>query len=173
MSDDTVENELQAGLRDRRDRLAVEQQAAVEAASAAELRAARLTAEMRQIEALLAFWDGGDPATPIPTPAPRREPGPLDGAWRPEAQRILEQTGHPLHYRDLYRLLAGRGFTFGGNSPEAVLLAGLSRAKNTFVAVGKGCYWLTDRELPSAGDWGPTRRPRRPRPIGHAAGASS
>ena len=92
-------------------------------------------------------------------------------AWRDEAVSVLQSRGEPLHYRELYRSISARGFTFGGKSPEASFLASLSRDQATFVGVGRGCYWLaavpTNEEAMPAG---PKRRPRRPKPIGKAGG---
>lgn len=94
---------------------------------------------------------------------------PPEGAWKAEALRLLEEHGAPMHYKELYRVLATHGFTFGGRNPEAVLLTGVSREKETFVAMGKGCYWITGLKVPSGASQSvPSagRRVRRPRPIG-------
>jgi hypothetical protein len=97
---------------------------------------------------------------------------PPDGAWKAEAIRLLEEHGQPMHYRDLYRALAARGFVFGGRNPEGVLLTGVSREKNVFFGVGKGGYWLVGRESkamqPAAGPSTPRKASTRPRPIGRA-----
>jgi len=97
-------------------------------------------------------------------------PTPPDGAWKAEAIRLLEEHGGPMHYRDLYRALAARGFVFGGRNPEGVLLTGVSREKNVFLGVGKGGYWLVGRESkapqPATGLPAPRKSTTRPRPIG-------
>jgi hypothetical protein len=98
---------------------------------------------------------------------------PPEGAWKAEAIRLLEEQGGPMHYKDLYRALAMHGFAFGGRNPEAVLLTGVSREKDTFQAIGKGCYWIAGRPLPQGAKLEPahtTARKRRPRPIGRARG---
>jgi hypothetical protein len=98
---------------------------------------------------------------------------PPDGAWKAEALRLLEEQGGPMHYKDLYRALAMHGFAFGGRNPEAVLLTGVSREKDTFDAMGKGCYWIAGRPLPPGARLEPAHavaRKPRPRPIGRARG---
>jgi hypothetical protein len=107
---------------------------------------------------------------------PTAMPAPPEGAWKGEALRLLEEHGAPMHYKDLYRSLAAHGFTFGGRNPEAVLLTGVSREKETFVALGKGCYWIMGRKVPSGARVQTPRsatRARRPRPIGRSQGRAS
>lgn len=88
-------------------------------------------------------------------------------AWRDEAVAVLKGQGSPMHYRELYRAIAARGFTFGGKSPEASFLASLSRDQTTIVGIGRGCYWLAGEPHSAQVDQsGPHRRARRPKPIG-------
>jgi hypothetical protein len=88
-------------------------------------------------------------------------------AWRDEAVAVLRGHGEPMHYRELYRAISARGFTFGGKSPEATFLASLSRDQATFAGVGRGCYWLTGEPMKSdARVAGPRRRARKLKPIG-------
>jgi len=93
-------------------------------------------------------------------------------AWRDAAITALRDHGAPMHYRDLYRVLAGRGFVFGGKSPEATFLASLHRERTTFQSAGKGTYWLVEAAhgAPAAVDGRARRRARRPRPIGRVKG---
>ena len=95
---------------------------------------------------------------------------PPDGAWKAEAIRLLDEQGRPMHYRDLYRALAARGFVFGGRNPEGVLLTGVSREKHVFFSVGHGAYWLVGREPKGAQPAVVPSKTRvtRPRPIGRA-----
>jgi hypothetical protein len=91
-------------------------------------------------------------------------------AWREAAIAALREHGAPLHYRELYRVVAGRGFTFGGKSPEATFLASLHRDRTTFQGAGKGTYWLVepvDGETPAVAAR-TRRRTRRPAPIGRS-----
>ena len=88
-------------------------------------------------------------------------------AWRDEAVAVLRSHGEPMHYRELYRAISARGFTFGGKSPEATFLASLSREQTTFAGVGRGCYWIVGEPMtPDAVVSGAKRRVRRPKPIG-------
>ena len=88
-------------------------------------------------------------------------------AWRDETVTVLRENAAPMHYRELYRAIAARGFTFGGKSPEATFLASLSRDQATFAGVGKGSYWITGEPMSSDVQVpGPRRRERRPKPIG-------
>jgi hypothetical protein len=158
--------------------------------------AERFASEAIQLEALIAFYENGsliDAAVPQAIPSEQAaSQDPLDIreastsgaaarkttaqwtlAWRDEAVSVLRGRGEPVHYRELYRAISARGFTFGGKSPEASFLASLSREQATFVGVGRGCYWLTAEQ--SSGEAipaGPKRRPRRPKPIGKAGGRS-
>jgi hypothetical protein len=102
------------------------------------------------------------------TASPRRRATPSwTVAWRDEAVAVLKGQGAPMHYRELYRAIAARGFTFGGKSPEASFLASLSRDQTTIVGVGRGCYWLAgETQIGEAVRSGPRRRARRPKPIG-------
>jgi hypothetical protein len=155
-------------LRERRLSLGGERRDVAARIQTEQARYTELTEELDRIEGLLEFYGALDPVPVDPTPpSPTPEP-PADGAWRAEAVRILEEHGGPLHYRELYHMLAVRGFPFGGRTPEAVLLSSLSRARTTFTAVGRGGYWLTGVEIPAAASqaWGPARRPQRPQPIG-------
>jgi hypothetical protein len=87
--------------------------------------------------------------------------------WRDEAISVLRDHGSAMHYRDLYRAIAARGFSFGGRSPEATFLASLSRDRDTFVGVGRGCYWVVGAAPTSTTPApGPQRRTRKPTPIG-------
>jgi HB1, ASXL, restriction endonuclease HTH domain len=155
--------------------------------------AQRCASEAIHLEGLVAFYENGfqaqapavgssGPATMEPkavderpkqvdvsvvTPPVRRATAQWTVAWRDEAVAVLRGHGEPMHYRELYRAISARGFTFGGKSPEATFLASLSRDHTTFAGVGKGCYWLSGEPLKSdAPVAGPRRRARRPRPIG-------
>lgn len=113
------------------------------------------------------------PAEPAASAAAVPTATPPEGAWKAEAVRLLGEHGAPMHYKELYRTLATHGFVFGGRNPEAVLLTGVSREKNTFRAMGKGCYWIAGRPVPrpaSTQEARPVPRKRRPRPIGHTRG---
>ncbi|HVA18861.1 MAG TPA: hypothetical protein VMU55_01650 [Solirubrobacteraceae bacterium] len=109
-------------------------------------------------------------ARALPSGAPVATPP--DGAWKAEAIRLLDENGQPMHYRDLYRALASRGFIFGGRNPEGVLLTGVSREKQIFMRMGRGEYWLAGREAAVAPSAAAQAKPRadvrRPRPIGRA-----
>jgi hypothetical protein len=96
-------------------------------------------------------------------------------AWRDAAVAALREHGAPLHYRDLYRHLASRGFTFGGQNPEATFLASLHRNRAVFQTAGKGTYWLVEAAADGATPATAgrvRRRARRPQPIGRAKGAA-
>jgi hypothetical protein len=166
--------------------LEAELQAAREAAQ-------RCASEAIHLEALIAFYenhsqaqapaiDSFGPASVEPEP-PADRPQRADAeivalpvrrataqwtvAWRDEAIAVLRARGAPMHYRELYRAISARGFTFGGKSPEATFLASLSREQTTFVGVGRGCYWIAGESMtPDAVVAGPKRRMRRPKPIG-------
>lgn len=118
---------------------------------------------------------GQDASAPTSrTAAPRRATVNWAAAWRDAAIGALREQGGPLHYRELCRILAGRGFVFGGKSPEATFLASLHRDRTTFQSAGRGTYWLVeapDGESPAVAGRA-RRRTSRPRPIGRAkAGA--
>lgn len=163
----------------------------------AQLTAARAAAEhcaseAIHLEGLVAFYEDRPvdaPPTEAPSSASAVQPEPVERgqleneakaarpirrataqwtlAWRDEAVAVLRSSGGPMHYRDLYRAISARGFTFGGKSPEASFLASLSRDQTAFVGVGRGCYWLAGE--PAVADprpQGPRRRARRPKPIG-------
>jgi hypothetical protein len=159
----------------------------------ARVAAQRCVAEAIHLEALVAFYENGlqeqaptvgwdGPALMVPeavgdrprsgdvivvTPLGRRATAQWTLAWRDEAAAVLRANGEPMHYRELYRAISARGFTFGGKSPEATFLASLSRDQTTFAGVGRGCYWLTGEPMTSeARVAGPKRRTRKPRPIG-------
>ena len=103
----------------------------------------------------------------VVTPPVRRATAQWTVAWRDEAVAVLRGHGEPMHYRELYRAISARGFTFGGKSPEATFLASLSRDQTTFAGAGRGCYWLPGEPRTSdARVVGPKRRARKPRPIG-------
>lgn len=109
--------------------------------------------------------------TATPTPVrPRGTSSSWTSAWRDAAIAALhEQTG-PMHYRELYRFLAGRGFAFGGKSPEATFLASLHRERSTFRNAGKGLYGLVEPAEGAPPVSAPPKRrgARRPQPIGRA-----
>jgi hypothetical protein len=155
--------------------------------------AERCASEAIHLEGLVGFYENGSPApmsaTGSPGPATmkpepmvdlpqhgdvavvtlpvRRATAQWTLAWRDEAVAVLRGNGEPMHYRELYRAISARGFTFGGKSPEATFLASLSRDQATFAGVGRGCYWLTGEPVKSdARVAGPRRRARRPKPIG-------
>jgi hypothetical protein len=159
--------------------------------------AERFATEAIQLESLIAFYENGaaaassapDPhaaselpgasletvnSRDVPLGAATRKTNPQwTLAWRDEAVAVLRARGEPVHYRELYRAIAARGFTFGGKSPEASFLASLSREQATFAGVGRGCYWLAgETPDPTVGSGGPKRRPTRPRPIGARGGAA-
>ena len=166
-----------------------ELEAALDEASS---EAQRLAAEAVQLDALLGFYIPEQPPAPrlssegvagVPaagstgerqpphgsaTTPVRRAPAPWTSGWRDAATAALRDHGGPLHYRDLYRIVAARGFTFGGKSPEATFLASLHRDRATFQGAGKGTYWLVESD--GAADPTPAprtrRRTSRPRPIG-------
>lgn len=189
-------------LRDRLAMLALERDALaarvreLEAALAAtSVEAQRRAAEAVHLQALIDFYEqepldgaaAGKPpvsrsrgdeqdgeAVGPSAPSIRRAGAAWTTAWRDSAVAALQAHGAPMHYRDLYRLLAARGFTFGGQSPEATFLASLHRNRGTFQSAGKGTYWLVEA---APGDAPATaaraRRPtRRPRPIGKTKGAA-
>jgi hypothetical protein len=167
----------------------------LEAQAAAARAAAEVCAsEALQIEGLIAFYERrsvnettSNNIAPVPNARVAAE-GELDGAqleapgpalprrragaqwtvaWRDEAVAVLKGRMSPMHYRDLYRAIAARGFTFGGKSPEATFLASLSRDQATFVGVGRGNYWLVGEANQSEPQpAGSRRRARRPKPIG-------
>lgn len=160
----------------------------LEAELAATLAAAeRCASEAIHLEGLIAFYQGPtqvqvsevEPSGPasmepeagsdvsVVTPPVRRATAQWTLAWRDEAVAVLREHGEPMHYRELYRAISARGFTFGGKSPEATFLASLSRDQTTVAGVGKGCYWLTGEPMKSdVRVAGPSRRARRPQPIG-------
>ena len=166
------------------------------ALSATSAEAQRRAAEALHLQALIDFYeheqppdgavgrgfpapeqagDGQRDETNLPpSPSIRRAAGSWTSAWRDAAVAALTECGAPLHYRELYRLVAARGFTFGGRSPEATFLASLHRNRSTFESAGKGIYWLVEAapaEAPATA--APTRRrTRRPRPIGKAKGGT-
>jgi hypothetical protein len=159
--------------------------------------AERFATEAIQLESLIAFYqNGAAAATAAPDPsaaselagasletvnsrdvplgsATRKTSAQWTLAWRDEAVAVLRARGEPVHYRELYRAIAARGFTFGGKSPEASFLASLSREQTTFAGVGRGCYWLAgEASDPTVSSGGPKRRPSRPKPIGARRGAA-
>ncbi len=86
----------------------------------------------------------------------------------------LTEHGAPMHYRELYRAVAARGFTFGGQRPEATFLASLHRDRATFQSAGKGMYWFAEQvtgAVPATAAR-TRRRARRPRPIGKSKGGA-
>lgn len=187
-------------LRGRQQRLVEERDVLAGQITVLQGRQGAIAVELSRLDALLELYEPAPPGSPIlPSPKPVGEkasptstpppegilqaempttppPVPPEGAWRAEAIRLLEDHGGPLHYKDLYRALANHGFPFGGRNPQAVLLTGLSREKDTFAAVGKGCYWITGREIPADADLPAspraTTQSARPRPIGRASGRS-
>lgn len=193
--------ELTLNLQRRRQRLVEERDALAGEIASLQGRQGAIAVELTRIEALLDLYEptpsvdgralgaptpAGEkgavvsatstrsPASPL-TPAPPPS-APPEGAWKAEAIRLLEEHDGPMHYKELYHALANHGFAFGGRNPQAVLLTGVSREKETFVAVGKGCYWIAGREVPTnaAPPTSPrsVARSRRPRPIGRPAKAS-
>jgi hypothetical protein len=194
------EGDLVLHLRGRQQRLVEERDLLASQITALQGRQGAIAVELSRIDALLELYEPAPPGSPIPpspkpvgekggptsTPTPKGPtptevpttppPVPPEGAWRAEAIRLLEEHGGPMHYKDLYHALANHGFPFGGRNPQAVLLTGVSREKETFVAVGKGCYWIVGREIPT--DAAPPASPRtstqsrRPRPIGRPVKAS-
>jgi hypothetical protein len=155
--------------------------------------AQRCASEAIHLEGLIAFYEDGvqEPATSVESSPPaatgseaetersrqsdvalvalpvRRAAAQWTLAWRDEAIAVLKAHGEPMHYRELYRAISARGFTFGGKSPEATFLASLSRDQTTFAGVGRGCYWLAGEPMTSeARVVGPKRRAHKPRPIG-------
>jgi hypothetical protein len=190
----TLRDRLRA-LAGERDLLALrarELEAELAATSAA---AQRRAAEAVQLEALISFYEQESPpgptsrlpgptegtgaaapaatATPVPIPAAiRRASGSWTSAWREAAVATLTEHGAPMHYRELYRAVAARGFTFGGQRPEATFLASLHRDRATFQGAGKGTYWLVGQGTGAVPATAPRtrRRMRRPRPIGKPKG---
>jgi hypothetical protein len=177
-------------LSQERDALAERAHELEAALAATSAEAQRRAAEALHLQALIDFYEHGNP----PEGSAEREAEELradrderdssiarssagsvrraspawTSAWRDAAVAALRDAGGPLHYRELYRLLAARGFTFGGRDPEATFLASLHRSRTTFKTAGKGTYWLAE---PDGGDTPTTaarnrRRTRRPRPIG-------
>ena len=183
-------------LAEERDALAARARDLEAALAATSVEAQRRAAEAVHLQALIDFYEqdppndratAGEAVQPRPqrddqdgdaaagsAPSIRRAGAAWTTAWRDAAVAALQAHGAPMHYRDLYRLLAGRGFTFGGQSPEATFLASLHRNRGTFQSAGKGTYWLVEA---APGDAHATaararRRTRRPRPIGKTKGAA-
>lgn len=183
-------------LSNERDALVKRAQGLEAALAATSAEAQRRAAEALHLQALIDFYeqelppdvsDAGEAAELRPDRAEqddtaegtsagsiRRAGQAWTTAWRDAAVAALQDAGGPLHYRELYRLLAARGFTFGGRSPEATFLASLHRSRTTFETAGKGTYRLAgtvagNSPAPAARN---RRRTRRPRPIGKSrAGA--
>jgi hypothetical protein len=153
--------------------------------------AQRCAAEAIRLEGLVSFYEAGQleqtattadhgeaPAgeeatqgraqrTDDALPTLRRAVAQWTTGWRDEAVSVLRGRGSPMHYRELYRAISARGFTFGGKSPEATFLASLSRDRDAFVGTGRGCYWIVgDSPTSTAPAPGPQRRARKPTPIG-------
>ena len=66
---------------------------------------------------------------------------------------ILEERGHPMHYREIYSALEERGFEIQGQDPGNSLLARLI-STNLITRVGRGFYTLakqpdTDKNTPT------------------------
>ncbi len=158
----------------------------------------RAATEAVHVEALMVFYQNGNPiprSAPEVTPDPasheargrnqvgvvevaetvppvRRAPAAWSQAWRDETLAALRDRGAPTHYRDLYKSIAARGFTFGGRSPEATFLASLNREAGIFQRVGRGSYWVAGEPVPEVGAPSESRRRSlRPRPIGHRRAA--
>ena len=187
-------------LAQERDALAARARDLEAALAATSVKAQRRAAEAVHLQALIDFYEqkplveataasqpsapgsaraeadgeGAGAAAAASAPSIRRAGAAWTTAWRDSAVAALQAHAAPMHYRDLYRLLAARGFTFGGRSPEATFLASLHRNRGTFQSAGKGTYWLVEA---APGD-APViaararRRTRRPRPIGKTKGTA-
>lgn len=150
-------------------------QATPTSSQAATAEALELSTYARPAEAGVADANAVEGSASNSEPAPPRRGIGLPqwtAAWREETAKTLREGGVPLHYKELYRAIAARGFTFGGRTPEATFLASLNRDTVTFTGVGRGCYWLAGEPLPNGVEPArPARRVRRPRPIGHRGAA--
>jgi hypothetical protein len=160
----------------RRDELLRERGELSSSIAALQERSESIATEVRHIDALLesaarsvatdaasqdpaaaALTD--EPATAVDGRSSRRPP------WVDEAVGILREVAHPLHYTEINRRLGQRGFTFGGRSPDATLLAGMSRYA-LFISKGRGHYTVEGVEVPD--EWAahaPSARRARPRSV--------
>ncbi len=79
---------------------------------------------------------------------------------RNEAERILQDAGEPLHYREIHRRLTERGIEVGGKDPARTVGAQLSADHDRFKSVGGGKWTLI------AGFPAPRQQPvNRPIPV--------
>ncbi len=111
-----------------------------EALAQAEADLAVLQEHVERLRAVIAYY--------APKSSPRnrsRETGNPASSMqhiRDASERVLQDAGEPLHYREIHRRLVERGITVNGKDPGRVLGAQLSADHERFKSIGGGKWTL-------------------------------
>lgn len=136
-------------------------------------RTAHVTNELRALDALLASaTPNNDERTVLSLPsAPGAHTEPASISENGRSGRFIRTTipdevydateaalkaaNRPLHYTELAEVVQHKA-PLRGKDPAATLLAHLSRARDRFVRVGRGLYWLASQTETSAESLAPS-----------------